>query len=728
MNSGGESMGADSNRNGNHTDSDLVSQAISNWRNGRAPDALEFLKSHPGLADHKSLVLDLAYEEYCLRKEQGDSITPSKFCDKFPDLRRSLARLLDVHEYLDHHPEFVPVEEQIKWPQRGDVLLGFEIERKIGSGAFARVYVARDPSLGHRPVVLKVSQTGSSEAMTLGRLMHDNIVPVNSVQHDAETGLTAICMPYQGEATLVDLLEAAFRSGVPLQSADVVLAVARKHLANTVEAKADGALIARFKRQSYVDAVVGLGIRLAGALKYAHSRGVLHRDLKPSNILLAPDGEPKLLDFNLSWDTQLAGARLGGTVPYMSPEQVNSVLLGKPTDKRGGVDQRSDLFSLGVVLYELLTGVTPFGVLGAPGDGLREPEELLKRQRQGALPVEQLNPNVDASLGEVVMWCLQFDAADRPQSAAELEAALLGHQRPAARLKRALRRRRRMVVSAVIALFLFVAVFGNWVANRPSLADREYRAGLTAYREGNWEEAARRINQSIVESYPTAQVLFARAMTNIQRKKYEEAISDLNMVRQMSSSGAVLANLAYCNALLGRPRQGVYWSDRSLDQGFVNVAVFSNLRNCYVALDKPHEAKKVIDRTIGRNPNLACGYQYRALVELDLAKSDSRNLPAARKDIERAMELAPGDWSIQLDAARVFAHSSVEEPKYKQRSLQCLRKALDLGGSLTGIGTEKWLDFLRTEPEYALLPAPPQPSTAIEKQEFELPYADAVLR
>ena len=238
MSTNGDSSGPEPGRNGSD-ESKLVSAAISNWRNGETPDAAAFLKAHPHLADQKSLVLDLAYEEYCLRKEQGETVAANEFCDKFPDQRLSLARLIDVHDYLDQHPEAAPVDAPLAWPKAGDVFLGFEIERKLGSGAFARVYVARDLSLGNRPVVLKIAPTDTSEAMTLGRLLHDNIVPVNSVQHDEPTRLTAICMPYQGEATLVDLLEAAFKGGQPPESAEVVLAVARKYRGRAAEDKLD---------------------------------------------------------------------------------------------------------------------------------------------------------------------------------------------------------------------------------------------------------------------------------------------------------------------------------------------------------------------------------------------------------------------------------------------------------------------------------------------------------
>ena len=115
---------------------------------------------------------------------------------------------------------------------------------------------------------------------------------------------------------------------------------------------------------TYVEAVLWIGARLAEGLAHAHERGVLHRDLKPANVLLTDEGQPMLLDFNLAEDvreTGAAGARVGGTLPYMAPEHL-AAYQGRPVD----VDARSDLYALGVILYELLTGATRSGSTPGP--------------------------------------------------------------------------------------------------------------------------------------------------------------------------------------------------------------------------------------------------------------------------------------------------------------------------------------------------------------------------
>ena len=119
--------------------------------------------------------------------------------------------------------------------------------------------------------------------------------------------------------------------------------------------------VERLRGLGYVPAVLWLVARVADGLAHAHERGILHRDLKPANILFADDGEPLLLDFNLAADTKLrvhaSAALVGGTLPYMAPEHLDAF-----RDGEAAVDARSDVYSLGVILYELLTGRHPFPI------------------------------------------------------------------------------------------------------------------------------------------------------------------------------------------------------------------------------------------------------------------------------------------------------------------------------------------------------------------------------
>src|SRR5262249_42656355 len=127
-------------------------------------------------------------------------------------------------------------------------------------------------------------------------------------------------------------------------------------------------ILAMLHKLTYVDAVVWIASRLAEGLAHAHDRGILHLDLKPANILLTDEGQPMLLDFNLAQDTKASGKErpmVGGTLSYMSPEHLRA-FRREPQS----LDARSDLYSLGIILYELLTGRPAFPQRHGPLHGM----------------------------------------------------------------------------------------------------------------------------------------------------------------------------------------------------------------------------------------------------------------------------------------------------------------------------------------------------------------------
>jgi len=148
-------------------------------------------------------------------------------------------------------------------------------------------------------------------------------------------------------------------------------------------------------------------------LGYAHSEGVVHRDLKPENIMVTADRRVKLVDFGIALDTTLrkmtwAGlSQTVGTPDYMAPEQVKG--------KRG--DARSDLYALGVILYEMLTGETPF-----QGDNVYA--AMRAKLQDDPTPPRRLRPDISPALEEIILHALERDPRDRPESALELREAL----------------------------------------------------------------------------------------------------------------------------------------------------------------------------------------------------------------------------------------------------------------------------------------------------------------
>src|SRR5262245_32649993 len=119
------------------TEARLVNEIISSWRNGASPDAVAFLEGNPTVAKCKSLVLDLVLEEYCLRKNAGEVLQRSTFSNRFGAYRETVARLLDVQEFLASNIGLAPPQGTIDWPQVGEEFHGFRLQEELGSGAFS---------------------------------------------------------------------------------------------------------------------------------------------------------------------------------------------------------------------------------------------------------------------------------------------------------------------------------------------------------------------------------------------------------------------------------------------------------------------------------------------------------------------------------------------------------------------------------------------------------------
>jgi serine/threonine protein kinase len=264
----------------------------------------------------------------------------------------------------------------------GQQLDQFQIQQHIDRGGMADVYLGYDVDLERRvaiKIMLPVLATDEQfvarfrrEAQTAAQLEHPNIVRVYAIG-TAPTGQPYIAMQFVDGGDLRRVIQAA---------------------------KAKGQALAASQALTYLRP-------MADALITAHTAAVIHRDLKPSNILLRPDGAPVMVDLGIA--AVQTGPKLTntgtliGTPAYMSPEQARGAPL----------DGRSDLYSLGVILYEMLTGRRPF-------EGEDPLAILHKHVYEEPTPIQQLRPDITAETAQLVHQCLQKEPNQRPASAAEL--------------------------------------------------------------------------------------------------------------------------------------------------------------------------------------------------------------------------------------------------------------------------------------------------------------------
>ncbi|MBI2481237.1 MAG: serine/threonine protein kinase, partial [Planctomycetia bacterium] len=520
-----------------------LQSATSTWRavakHGRPP--IKIAVGH--LA--KEQKLEDALDEYCQLREQDRSVTASQFCERYPSYRHSLRRLIDVHDAMEQQPAL----EEENWPELFSEFLGYEIMHELGVGAIARVYLAAETALGGRLVAIKVSRHGGYEAETLGKLTHPNIVPVFSVKHEEESDLTAVCMPYHGSATLADVLEIGFAENAFPATAHVILNAAREReqVADFLETTSDQeAPDPVLLRGTYADGVAWLGLRMAEALAYTHERGILHRDLKPSNVLLTPQGVPMLLDFNLASDVEIGIQRLGGTLPYMPPEQVQDVHL-QPFAADISGDPRSDIFSLGVILYELLTGKLPFGDPPAGVTPRQAAEAYLAAQQQAPQSVRDLNPQVTSEFAQLVHACLAHDPSERPASAADFVGELKKYFTPQRRARRWTSRHRGLVTVLAILFMLTSSAAVGHLATRPPYEIRQYSAGVADLRAERFRDAIDHFSQAMKANPTSDAYLFARGVANQRLGIHDLAYSDLRRVKSLEHP-VVLECIAYSAA------------------------------------------------------------------------------------------------------------------------------------------------------------------------------------
>jgi serine/threonine protein kinase len=354
--------------------------------------------------DDKLAELLLRWEEAW---DHGEDVPAEQLCAECPDLVEPLRHQIDILKKMAWMKGDSDDSDSGTSPAAPDPLLSktlggrYRIDAFLAEGGFGRVYRGFDPELD-RPVAVKVAKATAAaspdllqEARRVAKLRHPGIVPIHDVGHDE--GVWFFVSDLLEGQTLADLNQRP----TPAEAANLVAQV-------------------------------------ADALHYAHEQGFVHRDIKPSNILLDAQGRPQITDFGIAVTAEEIADRRNprsGTLPYMAPEQVaGEVQLIGP---------RTDVYALGVVLYELLTGRGPYQ--GRTPTALKE--QILFRS---PVAPRKIDAKIQPDLEAICLRCLAKHPADRFGSAAELAEAL--RNRPKFRV------RWRLIAAAVLVVVVIATV------------------------------------------------------------------------------------------------------------------------------------------------------------------------------------------------------------------------------------------------------------------------------
>jgi WD40 repeat protein/tetratricopeptide (TPR) repeat protein/tRNA A-37 threonylcarbamoyl transferase component Bud32 len=450
----------------------LVERFEDGWRRGQRPAIDDVLPADA--AERRAALVELAHVELELRLMAGEDIRASAYLERYPELNEAGAAdaLRATEQALRRggsegrgetppgrrpncrpgEPETIHLAPSRSIPpaEARPPLPGYEILAELGRGGMGVVYKARQAGL-NRVVALKMVLAGShaapeerarfrAEAEAVARLQHPNIIQIYEV--GAADG-----WPYFS----LELAEGGNLAG-----------------------RLDGTPVPATRAAALVET-------LARAVHYAHERGVVHRDLKPANILLTADGTPKVTDFGLAkqLDTGPGLTRTGlvlGTPSYMAPEQA----VGQ--NKEAG--PATDVYSLGAILYEVLTGRPPFRAATAL-------ETLEQVCGQEPVSPRRLQPNLPRDLETICLTCLQKEPTRRYASAAALADDLgrfLAHRpivaRPVGLLGRGIKwTRRRPAVVGLLAAVVGLLVGGSSISTYFAV------------------EAGRRAREAVAEAY-----------------------------------------------------------------------------------------------------------------------------------------------------------------------------------------------------------------------------------
>jgi serine/threonine protein kinase len=534
----------------------------------------------------------------------------------------------------------------------------FEIVRELGRGGMGVVYEAVQTSLGRR-VALKVLAGGLGltpkavdrfrrEAAAAAKLHHTNVVPVYATGEQEGTHFYAMELI---DGPSLDRVLKQLRPGAattePLPHGGQTIAY--------VEGPGPAAEAAGLSSSSlssgagYFDSVARMLAGVADALDYTHQQGVVHRDIKPANLLLSPDGRLSLNDFGLARMLEEPGMTMTGefvgTPAYMSPEQI--------TAGRAPLDRRTDIYSLGATLYELLTLRPPF-------TGERRDQVIAQIIHKEPRPPRAVNRKVPVDLETICLKAMDKDPDRRYQTAGALADDLRRYVNrfaisakrtgPLEKLRKWAARNPALSAAGVLALLaLGTAGFFAWrslEAEQQFAAERQRAAierGMTAALAADLPSAAKAVDEAEVLGASPGEIRLLRGFIAMHNGKPAESVEHLEQaVRLMPESVSARALLAVVLSD-GPAAERVLEEAAALTPRTPEDKLFLGSA---IAMFRPADGLQLMDEALAGRP-LGIGHVLRAYARLNMAQDSGTiaDADAALADAELVKRLMPDNQS-----------------------------------------------------------------------------------
>lgn len=694
----------------------IVEGVVARWHDGEPVAARTVLERYPELTLHRSLLYELVSEDFHLRRAAGEMLGPLTYREQFESfglpLAQSIERVVALESILEDVGG-VGSSDAEQWWQPGDQFDQFVVVEELGRGTFSRVYHCLERGVGDRPVAVKVTYQNSPEAERLGRLLHPNIVPIHSSTRREGSDATTVVMPLLARFTLAEVV--AFAHAVPAaQRAEAVRRLLHDS-ASDILAPSQASVIG----DCYYQWILKVGQAVCEALEYAHSREVVHCDLKPSNILITPNGNPLLIDFNLSCIQSATRTVFGGTLEYMPPELWEH-LLRNPTTSRSEIlpSPAMDIFAFCMTIAEAIQGRSPIGTNNLPeGDSRVE----AAYQAQTLLFEDAVKTVGNRHIADALRRCLSRAPNDRP-SAATLSDGLGKMLADISSRESKTRFSRRQVLMAGTAMLTATIPLGLLAAKGALFGADRLEDAYNYFEVGQLDKSLPLLNELVREQPTYLPARYLRGWVLLRAGEWLRASYDLAKFYHRRHDAHVAGCVGYCYAMQNEFDGAFAWYRTAIElRTEREYATLNNLGCCSVlggdsliredgintsfeaalnwfqnaSIENPHSSEPVVNQFLfyleefARNPGRTAARFARTPGWLD---AERKRLIETHRSPET--ELVAAVFSMGLDG---------DSPMTIKHAQSCLGSALKAGVHPTQSDwdTSRHFEEIRSRAEFA---------------------------